>query len=86
MTSAPQWQIGQSGDFNSDLHRLNSLLDIICEVQFGLSQGEIDPRVDDLLWIAREMSAGLSAHHDGTYVNNGSPGGLRTEETGEARR
>lgn len=64
--STPQWQIGQTGDFNSDLHRLHSLLDVICEIQFALPRGQNDDRVDDLLWIAREMAEGLVAHDDDT--------------------
>lgn len=51
-------------DFNSDLHRLSDLISVICELQFDLPAGEYDARVDGLLWIAREMSAGLKDHHD----------------------
>lgn len=67
MSGNPQWQVGTTGDFNSDLCRLHSLLDVICELQFGLSQGETDARVDDLLWVAREMSDGLVAHDNGDH-------------------
>lgn len=68
MSAAPQWHIDEGDDFNSDLHRLRSLLSVICEIQFGLSQGEYDPRVDDLLWVAREMAEGIAIYHDGTYA------------------
>ena len=60
---SPAWTVD---DFNSDLHRLSALLDVICELQFGLATGEADQRVDDLLWIAREMVEGLKAHDDKT--------------------
>jgi hypothetical protein len=53
-------------DFNSDMHRLTALIDVICTLQFGLVIGETDPRVDDLLWIAREMAEGLTKHDDET--------------------
>lgn len=61
---SPAWTVD---DFNSDLHRPSALLDVICELQFGLAIGEeADQRVDDLLWIAREMVEGLKAHDDKT--------------------
>lgn len=60
---SPAWTVD---DFNSDLHRLSDLLDVICELQFGLATGEADQRVDGLLWIAREMVEGLKAHDDKT--------------------
>lgn len=51
-------------DFNSDLHRAKDLVAIICEIRFQLERGEDDPRLDNLLWIAREMLDGLCDHHD----------------------
>jgi len=51
-------------DFNSDMHRLTTLMNVICSLQFDLEVGETDPRVDDLLWIAREMVEGLTKSDD----------------------
>lgn len=51
-------------DFNSDMHRLTALLNVICEIQFGLERGATDDRVDDLLWIAREIAEGLTKDDD----------------------
>lgn len=68
----PQWQVG---DFNSDLHRLNTLVDVICGIQFDLGAEEKDPRVDDLLWVAREMMQGLTAYDDASYTRRHANGG-----------
>lgn len=63
--TSPSWKVD---DFNSDLHRLSALMEVICQLQFDRRADEVVPHVDDLLWIAREMAAGLSAYHDGTSV------------------
>lgn len=63
MSAAPAWKVT---DLNSDLHRLSALINVICELQFELALGETDPRVDDLLWIAREIADGLVANDDAT--------------------
>ena len=68
MRRYPQWQVDPSGDFNSDLHRLHTLMDVICELEFDLASGETDARVGDLLWIAREMTAGLVDYDDGPRI------------------
>ena len=51
-------------DQSADLNRLATLLGVICGLQFELAIGETDPRVDDLLWIAREMAEGLKEDSD----------------------
>jgi len=38
---------------------LNALLSVICELRFELATGEDDPRIDNLLWIARDISVGV---------------------------
>lgn len=59
---SPAWKVD---DFNSDLHRLSDLISVICSLRFDLPVGEDDNRVDNLLWVAREMVEGLVAHDDG---------------------
>lgn len=71
---SPAWIVD---DFNSDMHRLTTLMNVICSLQFDLKVGETDPRVDDLLWIAREMTEGLTAHDDKTYASARKTGGQR---------
>jgi len=56
-----QWKVH---DLDGDLNRLNQLLEALCDIQFNLRIGETDPRVDSLLWIAREMSNGIMQHVD----------------------
>ena len=62
----PQWRVG---DFNSDMHRLTALMNVICNLQFDRSVDEVVPHVDELLWIANEMVAGLTAHDDAKYAH-----------------
>lgn len=54
-------------DLDADLSRLNHLLGIICEIQFALPVGAVDERVDNLLWIAREISDGIMEHQNDKY-------------------
>lgn len=42
------------------LRCLNDLISVICEVQFELPAGTEDPRINNLLWIARDLSEGLT--------------------------
>jgi hypothetical protein len=42
---------------------LRDLIDIICHVRFELSTGDVDNRIDSLLWIARDLSEGLVECH-----------------------
>lgn len=58
----PAWKVN---DFNSDLHRVKDLISVICSLRFELPVGEDDARVDNLLWVAREMVEGLVSHDDG---------------------
>jgi hypothetical protein len=44
----------------SSVGHLNDLLSVMCELQFGLAQGETDPRVESLLWLARDVSEGIN--------------------------
>lgn len=76
MSRTPQWQVDPSGNFNSDLHRLHTLIDVICEIQFDLLAEEKDARVDDLLWIAREMAQDLVAHDDENHASRHTKGGV----------
>lgn len=72
----PAWTVD---DFNSDMHRLATLMNVICTLQFERAADEVDPHVDDLLWIAREMVDGLTAHSDGHFLT-----ARRTVKGGEA--
>ncbi|MBN9242130.1 MAG: hypothetical protein J0I98_04995 [Mesorhizobium sp.] len=63
--TSPAWKVD---DFNSDMHRLSALMNVICQLQFDRRADEVVPHVDELLWIAREIADGLTAHHDGTFV------------------
>jgi hypothetical protein len=47
-------------EVGSSVGHLNDLLNVMCELQFGLAQGETDPRVESLLWIARDISNGIN--------------------------
>ncbi|KQQ70890.1 hypothetical protein ASF70_18760 [Rhizobium sp. Leaf321] len=47
-------------EVGSSVGHLNDLLNVMCELQFGLAQGETDPRVESLLWIARDLSNGIN--------------------------
>jgi hypothetical protein len=51
-------------DADSSCRNLHDLLDVMCELQFGLALGERDSRVDSLLWIARDISDGIVHHLD----------------------
>ncbi|NSX90634.1 hypothetical protein [Agrobacterium tumefaciens] len=53
--------IEKSDCLDSAARNLNDLLDVICEIQFGLETDTIDRRVDSLLWIARDMAEGIVA-------------------------
>jgi hypothetical protein len=46
------------------LRNLNALINVICEIRFGLSVGEDDARVDRLLWVARDLAEGLVDCHE----------------------
>lgn len=58
------WKVDE---LDSDLNRLNHLLSIICEIQFELPPGDVDNRVDSLLWIAREISDGVMEYQNEKY-------------------
>ena len=47
-------------EVGSSVGHLNDLLNVMCELQFGLAQGETDSRVESLLWIARDLSNGIN--------------------------
>jgi hypothetical protein len=49
-------------EVNASARNLNDLLGVICELQFGLVQGDRDFRIDSLLWIARDISEGIIHH------------------------
>ncbi|NRF12612.1 hypothetical protein [Agrobacterium pusense] len=51
--------IGETDCLDSAARNLNDLLDVICELQFDTTDGPVDRRIDSLLWIARDMSAGI---------------------------
>ncbi|WHO22650.1 hypothetical protein G6L90_06725 [Agrobacterium tumefaciens] len=53
--------IEKSDCLDSAARNLNDLLDVICEIQFGLQADTVDRRVDSLLWIARDMAEGIVA-------------------------
>lgn len=53
MSAAPAYTVD---DLESGLRHLNHLMSAICEIQFQLSPGEADDRVDSLLWIARGIA------------------------------
>jgi hypothetical protein len=51
-------------EVDAGLRTLNDLLDAICEIKFDASPGTEDPRIDSLLWIARDLSAGVVERMD----------------------
>ncbi|TKV76723.1 hypothetical protein [Rhizobium sp. AU243] len=53
--------IEKSDCLHSAASNLNDLLDVICEIQFGIETGNVDRRIDSLLWIARDMAEGIVA-------------------------
>ncbi|WCJ61859.1 hypothetical protein [Agrobacterium tumefaciens] len=53
--------IEKSDCLDSAARNLNDLLDVICEIQFGIENDTVDRRVDSLLWIARDMAEGIIA-------------------------
>lgn len=46
-------------EVDAALRSLDDLLSVICDIQFDLSAGEKDDRIDSLLWIARDLSCGI---------------------------
>ncbi len=50
------------------LRCLNDLISVICEVQFELPAGTEDPRINNLLWIARDLSEGLTERFERNIV------------------
>lgn len=46
------------------LRNLNALINVICEIRFGLPTGEDDDRVNSLLWVARDLAEGLVDCHE----------------------
>jgi hypothetical protein len=48
-------------EVDSSIRNLDDLLDVICGLHFEPDAGVRDHRVDSLLWIARDLSAGIVA-------------------------
>lgn len=38
---------------------LNDLLDVICQIRYEAGTAESDPRLDSILWLARDLSNGI---------------------------
>lgn len=38
---------------------LQALISVICDIRYDLEAGGNDPRVDRLLWVARDLAEGL---------------------------
>lgn len=59
---APKYQIEE---VNAALDNLSDLLDVMCEIHFQRAANEKeDRRISSLLWIARDLSAGIAAKLD----------------------
>lgn len=52
------------GDMESGLRHLKDLLSVMCTIQFELPAGEVDSRVDSLLFIADGVATAVYGYHE----------------------
>ncbi|PWJ73854.1 hypothetical protein C7441_12538 [Pseudaminobacter salicylatoxidans] len=50
-------------DLESGLRHLKDVLSVACDIKFGLPAGEVDNRVDSLLWIAGGIAKAVHEYH-----------------------
>lgn len=55
------------------LRNLTALVSVICEIRFELPVDEDDKRVDNLLWIARDLAEGLIECHERAVSGEAKP-------------